>query len=299
MFLTKIGEILGFGKSKKAGKIIGLGRSSVVYKYGKNKVLKLYYKEHPYDTVKWEYDKLSDAKNHNAPVPAVFELIEYNGRLGIVMERIYGESLWGIITTHIIEAGGENITANGVSELITDSIKRTAYLLYSIHSIKADLMDTSLAVYTRAVHYNTHITDEEKQKVLDILDSLPKGNTVCHGDPNPGNILINGKKTAFIDWMFVGTGNPMFDVAEFFITTRYLYLDPETTDTKIIKFMKKYAEEMINIFLAEYSNISDSEITDIDKWLIPLLVNRLNGGGSDEYKQHLLDNTRKKLSLYS
>ena len=295
MFLTKVREILGFCKSKKAGKIIGLGRSSEVYKYGENKVLKLYYKEHPYDTVKWEYDKLSDAKNHDAPVPAVFELIEYNGRLGIVMERIYGESLWGIITRHIIETAGEN----SISDLIIDSVKKTAHLLYSVHQVKADLMDTSHAVYTRAVHYNNRITDDEKRAVLNVLDSLPRGDTVCHGDPNPGNILVSGEKTAFIDWMFVGTGNPMFDVAEFFITTRYLYLDPETTDKKIIKFMDRYAEEMINIFLAEYSRISDLEITDIDKWLIPLLVNRLNGGGSEEYKQNLLADVRKKLSLYS
>jgi len=99
--------------------------------------------------------------------------------------------------------------------------------------------------------------------------------------------------------MFVGTGNPMYDIAEFIITTRYLYLDPETIDTKIIKFIDKYAEEMINIFFIEYSGISNLEITDIDKWLIPLLINRLNGGGSDEYKQKLLKDVRKKLLSYS
>ena len=296
MFLKKIVEFLGLGK---AGKRIGLGRSSEVYEYGADKILKLYLKEHPYDIVKWEYDKLSDAKNHNVPVPAVYELIEYNGRFGIVMERIYGESLWGIMTEHIVKMGGENRISNGVSDLITDSIKRTAHALYSVHSVKADLMDSSHAIYTRAVHYNKHITDNEKRTVLNILDSLPKSTAVCHGDPNPGNILISVDKTAFIDWMFVGTGNPMYDIAEYIITTRYLYLNPTEINPRIIKFMGKYSEEMINIFFTEYTSISGLEITDTDKWLIPLLVNRLNGGGSDEYKQRLLTDVREKICLYS
>ena len=283
----------------KNGKILGFGRSSEVYEYDSDKVLKLYLKEHSYDTVKWEYDKLLDAGNHNIPVPAVYELIEHEGRFGIVMERFYGESLLAIMAKHIIETGGENITSDGLSDVILDSIKKMAHLLYAVHSVKADLMDTSHAILTRAVHYNSHITDNEKTAVLNILDSLPKSDIVCHGDPNPGNILVSGEKTSFVDWMFVGTGNPMYDIAEFIITTRYLFLDPETTDRKIIKFMGKYAEEMINIFLAEYSKISGLEITDTDKWLIPLLVNRLNGGGSDEYKQNLLADVRKKLLLYS
>ena len=32
----------------RIGKRLGLGRSSEVYKYGTGKVLKLYFKEHPY-----------------------------------------------------------------------------------------------------------------------------------------------------------------------------------------------------------------------------------------------------------
>jgi len=131
------------------------------------------------------------------------------------------------------------------------------------------------------------------------LDSLPKGNTVCHGDPNPSNVLINGKETSLIDWMFVGTGHYMYDVAEYIIATRYLYLDPKSTDKRIVKFMEKYAEEMIRIFFTEYSKTTHSEITEIDKWLIPSLVNRLNGGSSEEYKQKLITDIRLKLSMYS
>ncbi|MCL2775014.1 MAG: phosphotransferase [Oscillospiraceae bacterium] len=278
------------------GKILGLGRSSEVYEYGIDKVLKLYFKEHAYDTVKWEYDKLSNAKDNNVPVPAVYELIEHDGRFGIIMERIYGESLLEIIVEHIITTGGENIAANGVSDLIIEITKGMAQLLYFVHSIKADLTDKSKDIITRAVHYNNHITEDEKAIVLNILDSLPTGDTVCHGDPNYGNVLVSGKKGAFIDWMFVGTGYPMYDIAEYIMTTRYFTIEPK--NKQVIEFMEKYGEEMINIFLSEYSEISDLKITDVDKWLIPLMVNRLNGGGSEEYKQRLLTDIREKICLH-
>ena len=205
------------------------------------------------------------------------------------MERFRGKPLFGLMINHILRTGS-------MTEFITDNIKGTARTLSSVHKIKANLIDTSYAVYERAVHYNKRITDDEKKTVLLVLDSLPKGNTICHGDPNPSNILVSGKEISLIDWMFTGTGHFMYDIAEYVIATRYLYLDPESTDKRIIIFMDKYAEEMIQIFFSEYSKITGAEITDIDKWLIPLLVNRLNGGGSEKYKQRLLTDMRTKLT---
>ena len=62
MKFSDIGKLFGLGRPKKTGRIIGLGRSSEVYKYGSDKVLKLYFKEHPCDIVKWEYGELPTAK---------------------------------------------------------------------------------------------------------------------------------------------------------------------------------------------------------------------------------------------
>jgi len=288
------------------GKKIGSGKSSEVFEYGEDKILKLFYAKSKHETIKWEYDKLLDAMDKGVPVPAVHDFIEYNGRLGIVAERIKGKTFWDTLVQHvkgksfwdtlvhrIVKAGdGKN---GGLPGLITDGIRLIAQTLHCIHSVKAELMDTSRMVLARAARYNKVITDSEREAVLSVLDSLPNDGTVCHGDPNFDNILINNGNAAYIDWYFMGSGYFMYDIAEFVITTRYLYMNPVILGTRFINFMEKHSEEIIRIFFEEYTRISGLEITDLDIWLIPSLTNRLNGGGCKKYKSRLLIDLRGKL----
>jgi uncharacterized protein (TIGR02172 family) len=279
----------------KIGKKIGSGRSSEVFGCGTDKVLKLFYADSKYNTIIWEYEKLTDAMSKGVPVPAVHEFIERNGRFGFVMDRVKGKPFWNLLIRHVIETGGEK---NGeMSEFVADAVRLIARALHSVHSVKAELMDTSQMVLTRAARYNKRISDGEREMVLSVLDSLPNDRTVCHGDPNFDNILIDGGNAAYIDWYYMGSGYFMYDITEFVITARYLYMNPKVLNKRFIRFMEKYAEEIIKILFEEYTRVSGSEITDLDKWLIPSLTNRLNGGGCEEYKSRLLSDLRIKLAL--
>ena len=46
------------------------------------------------------------------------------------------------------------------------------------------------------------------------LESMPKGNSLCHGDFNPSNIIISeDNKPYIIDWSHATQGNPCADAA--------------------------------------------------------------------------------------
>ena len=53
--------------------------------------------------------------------------------------------------------------------------------------------------------------------ILRLLDTLPQGNKVCHGDFHPGNLLTCRGKTYVIDWGAAHTGCPLSDVAHTFL----------------------------------------------------------------------------------
>jgi uncharacterized protein (TIGR02172 family) len=278
----------------KLGKKIGAGRSSEVLGYGTNKVLKLFNAGSKYETIKWEYDKLMDAMEKGVPVPAVHGFVERGGRFGFVMDKVKGKPFWDTLIRHVAETGGEE--NGGMSRLITENVKIIARTLHKLHGVKAELMDTRQKVLARAARYNKIITDDERKAVLSVLDALPNDGTVCHGDPNFDNILIDGENAAYIDWYYMGTGHFMSDLTEFVITARYLYIHPTPSMKRFAVFMGKYAEEMINVLFDEYTRVSGSAITDLDKWLIPSLTNRLNDGGDSKYKAWLLADLRKKLN---
>lgn len=54
---------------------------------------------------------------------------------------------------------------------------------------------------------------EEKQSVNEYLDTLPDGDSICHLDFLPDNIMIFNDQYFVIDWMTGCVGNPLSDVA--------------------------------------------------------------------------------------
>ncbi|WP_370511428.1 MULTISPECIES: phosphotransferase family protein [Paenibacillus] len=48
-------------------------------------------------------------------------------------------------------------------------------------------------------------------KILNMKNLMMK-QQLCHGDPNPGNILLRDHDTVIIDWNNASTGNPEADL---------------------------------------------------------------------------------------
>ena len=52
-----------------------------------------------------------------------------------------------------------------------------------------------------------------RQAVLNVLEGLPDGEQLCHGDFHPGNILVTARGAVIIDWMTASRGTAAGDVA--------------------------------------------------------------------------------------
>jgi len=68
----------------------------------------------------------------------------------------------------------------------------------------------------------TQLVEELREKAFSMLEALPKGRNLCHGDYHPGNIIITKRGPVVIDWMNACAGNPWADVARssLILTTR-------------------------------------------------------------------------------
>lgn len=54
---------------------------------------------------------------------------------------------------------------------------------------------------------------ELRQRALEILESLPAGDRLCHGDFHPANVLRDDRQCTVIDWSTAARGDPAADVA--------------------------------------------------------------------------------------
>lgn len=103
----------------------------------------------------------------------------------------------------------------------------------------------------------------KKAKLIENFVSIEdKNQTLCHGDSNPGNILITNDGIKMIDFEYGGMANPLTDIAQFGAYVKYdidetfkLYkmykeVNVEKDDSKIIPKSDDIAKKVIIAFMA-------------------------------------------------
>jgi thiamine kinase-like enzyme len=280
----------------RLGRLVGSGATADVYEYGKGKVIKLYKQGSLIDPVQWEYGKALSVCESILSAPKVYELIEMDNRYGIVMEQVRGETLNSTISESMQQLVAGDISLEAFAEQILAMVRLTAQSLHDLHSMKPskefETMDTRLK---RDVNMNQFLTAKEKNDVISIIESLPKGNSVCHGDPNPNNILVDDGHYRFIDWVNAGIGNPMYDIAEYSLLSTPNKIALVNLPAILVDFFERYGESISHTFRTEYEKLSEIDTDSYKDWQIPLLVSKLNSNRTMEEKEQILDNVRERI----
>src|SRR6266581_1668189 len=132
--------------------------------------------------------------------PRLRDVVTVDGRPGLVAERIVGSDLMSLLTgspwlflraatamatTH---AAMHECQAPASLPQLNDELRQRIEL--------APILRTDLASYA-----------------LDVLDGLPAGDRLSHGDFHPGNMMGTWETLAVIDWGDASRGDPLADVA--------------------------------------------------------------------------------------
>ena len=170
-----------------------------VYAWGDDQVLKLFVAGIAPQRVHHEAQigRLVFAAGLSAP--ATGAVMEVEGRLGILYERIDGPSL--------LHALGEQP-------------ERLPYWAGAVcGASRADapqsLSGAAVAASESCARHSSGTTalGGQKQRLLDRLAGLPAGDAICHGDYHPDNVLVTPRGLVVIDWLTASAGNPVADLA--------------------------------------------------------------------------------------
>ena len=200
---------------QRIGRLFGSGAGSDVYEYGDKKVCKLYKRDGGYsNNLDWEYNKLLDAYDNGLPAPRVYEKIFHEGRSGYIMDRIYGVSYLEIFFNHIGRSLEKGLSYADTfnSPIITENIQKMVTYLYNLHQYKCKLRISGKTSLTYGCMDNKYLTAAEKEKIISIIDALSDDDCVCHGDPHPGNFIVNNGTIQMIDWNDCVVSSPLYDI---------------------------------------------------------------------------------------
>jgi hypothetical protein len=167
----------------------------------------------------FESDVITRADRAGLPVARSHGVVTIDGRCGVVLDRVEGESLLGVL--------------RGATDAVVDDLARQFAILQArINSTTiGGLPDLVSRLHGEIGQSGLPGTcRSELDELLSKLDDGQRG--VCHFDFHPANVLISQNGWIVIDWLTAASGPPVADLA------RTLLLWGDVADSPIVDFMR-------------------------------------------------------------
>lgn len=245
--------------NQNLGKPIAYGRTAEIYAWQDGQVLKLFYDWFGLESIKYELRISQAVHTSGLPVPSVGEIIRINDRNGLTYQRMEGIPMWDVMSRR--------------PWIIFHHARRMAELHVEMHAsdIQADLPSQRQRLIDK-LRDAVALPADLRSKALSVLDSMPDGNRLCHGDFHPLNILVSGQEEIIIDWIDASLGNPLADLAR----TTIILLGAVETDQVPNLFEKVFVRIFHNKYLRHYFSLRPGGEHEYSCWLPIIAAARLS-----------------------
>ena len=238
---------------------LAVGRTAEIFAWDDGRVLKLYREWCPPNWIKYELEIGRIVQDAGLPVPRIGDMVEVNGRRGVIYERIRGVSMLGVLRAQ------------------PWTVFRAARQFAELHAamrrcvVPGDL-PTQRAAFERSVRAAPGLADDLRDAALRALAALPEGDQLCHGDFHPDNVMMSARGPIVIDWMTTTRGNPLADVARtLFLLTRGE--PPSLVDRWMVKLLRW---QFIAGYLKRYFELCPRADAQLAAWRPIIAAARLN-----------------------
>lgn len=239
---------------------IAVGNTAEVYDYQPGWVLKLFKENYTRGAVEYEFRIHQAVQQAGIPVPkAGDEIIEIDGRFGILYEKVNGQPM-----ARILEKQPWKFFAYA---------RKLAELHAQMHAepMQADGLPTMKERTAKKICAVGGMPEDFRDTALQALEKMPEGDRLCHGDFHVENVLVDGDDYYIIDWVDAAIGSPTADVAR----TSSILLGAATTLPKILGWL---LERMHAVYLQEYARLRPFDREEYERWLPLIAVARLSEG---------------------
>ncbi len=238
---------------------IARGATAVVYDMGDGKALKLFNEGYWRDAALREFHYARIVGEKGLPSPRVYEFVEPEGRVGIVYEKLEGPNMLD-----------ELLSGGDIPKLIADF----GALQKKFHAARApELRSLKLSWRESAARGGM-------ERFIPLIDALPDGDQICHGDFHPANVILTPGGPVAIDFMNVCCGDAILDVA------RTIYLIEKTPSDDAPMELRRAISDM---YLA-HMGVARAQIEPI---MVALMAARVSEAKVDVEREMLLNELSK------
>ena len=252
------------------GPLLGRGYYAEVFPYGEGRVVKLFDDGREVEAAEHEARVTNVASESGIPAPKVYEVVTVDDRVGIVMERIDGQNMikWGTSLPWRVHTGA----------------KMMARLHMDMHSKRALGIPPPREDVLERIQSAPGVEESVKRRAMDQVAALPDGDSLCHGDFHPGNIVMARGSPVIIDWESGTSAHPASDVAKTVVLLQSGKPLEHGIRRVVIEAARKY---FLSVYLKEYFKLTGITWDDVSPWLLPAAVTYTNSVFPEHLDDHL------------
>jgi hypothetical protein len=247
------------------GPLIGAGREAEVYAHDDASVVKLY--RQGYGGHVAEAATLRSLEGHDV-APKLLDVMEHDGRVGLVEERLYGPDMLSLLQRRPWRL-------HGLAHVLAETHR-------VVHRVPAPMelpdLRRALAARIQAAELPQHLLDF----VSRILDGMPDGDRLCHGDYHPGNVLLAADRATVIDWGAATRGAPEADHARTLLLLRWA--DPLPGTSLLSRAVIASGRSLLAAAYGRAYRRGSPPLREVGSWLVVHTAARLSEGIPAERK---------------
>ncbi len=248
-------------KNLSIGELLAEGRTAEVYAVNEEQVIKLFYEWCPASWIQQEIDVAGEISSLPLPTPKIIDSMKFNGRQGIIYERVYGSSMLNA----------------SVSKpwLVFRYARQLADLQNEIHKYRGIRLASQRTSLTKTIKQIKDLPQEIKNQTLSLFETLPDGASLCHLDIHPDQVIITDKGPVIIDWLTAKLGHPHSDVARTCVILKFGQLPYGGWVMRTIANI--FRSVFYRVYLSRYLELNPNATrNEITKWMIPVAIGRLD-----------------------
>lgn len=220
-------------------KLLGAGGTGAVYRVTPEEIVKVNYNPATDAEMIEEKEKSQAAFVLGVPTAISFDTVDCGeGRKGVVYETIKSTTLGEMLETDPSQC----------ESLVNAYIKA----LRTINSIHTDnpIFPSAIDFYIDCIEKaKPFYTEEEMAMLQRVVDAMPQGDCLVHGDAHPKNLMLQGDEMMWIDMAMVCVGRPIYDIISL---ACMLFLSNDDYAKKLtgmsLSNLQRFAETFIRLY---------------------------------------------------
>ena len=184
---------------------IAKGANGAVYRYDAETILKTYFAKDALPEIKQERENARRAfvLGINTAIP--YGIVRVGDGYGTVTELLNATSVTKLIRNN--------------PDDMSEAVKYYVDMLKSIHAVEVEdgeVPDMKEIALDWARFVTAYIPEEQGKKLISLIESVPKQNTLMHGDYHTNNIMVQNGEPLLIDMDTLCMGHPVFELGSMF-----------------------------------------------------------------------------------